>query len=73
VRFLDAAQIGQIIASANEPFATMFALLGMTGLRAGEMLGLKVADLDFNRTVISAFGGLTHEERAVNEKQRQRE
>lgn len=52
VRFLDAAQVGQIISSAKEPFATMFALLGMTGLRAGEMLGLKVADLDFNRKVI---------------------
>lgn len=30
----------------------MFALLGMTGLRPGEMLGLKVADLDFNSKVI---------------------
>ena len=49
---LDAAQVGQIITSAKEPFATMFALLGMTGLRAGEMLGLKVADLDFNHKVI---------------------
>jgi len=52
VRFLDAAQIGQIISNAKEPFATMFALLGVTGLRAGELLGLKVADLDFNRKVI---------------------
>jgi integrase len=52
VRFLDAVQVGQIIINAKEPFATMFALLGMTGLRAGEMLGLKVADLDFNRKVI---------------------
>jgi integrase len=51
-RFLDAAQVGQIIINAKEPFATMFALLGMTGLRAGEMLGLKVADLDFNHKVI---------------------
>ena len=30
----------------------MFAVLGMTGLRAGEMLGLKVSDLDFTRKVI---------------------
>ncbi len=52
VRSLDAAQVGQIITSAKEPFATMFALLGMTGLHAGEMLGLKVADLDFNHKVI---------------------
>jgi len=52
VRFLDAQQMGQIILKAKEPFATMFALLGMTGLRAGEMLGLKVCDLDFSRKVI---------------------
>ena len=30
----------------------MFAVLGMTGCRAGEMLGLKIGDLDFNRKVI---------------------
>ena len=52
VRFFDAAQVGQIIAVAKEPFSTMFAVLGMTGLRAGEMLGLKVSDLDFTRRVI---------------------
>ena len=52
VRFLDAPQVGQIITKAKEPFATMFALLGMTGLRAGEMLGMKVSDLDFTRKVI---------------------
>jgi integrase len=52
VRFFDAAQVGQIIAVAKEPFSTMFAVLGMTGLRAGEMLGLKVSDLDFTRKVI---------------------
>ena len=52
VRFLDAAQIGQIISNAKEPFSTMFALLGVTALRASELLGLKVADLDFNHKVI---------------------
>lgn len=52
VHFLDASQVGQIINQAREPFTTMFALLGMTGLRAGEMLGLKVSDLDFTRRVI---------------------
>jgi integrase len=52
VPMLDASHIGQIITKAKEPFATMFAVLGMTGLRAGEMLGLKVSDLDFNRKLI---------------------
>jgi integrase len=52
VRFLSAKDIGQIITRAKEPYATMFAVLGMTGCRAGEMLGLKLGDLDFNRKVI---------------------
>lgn len=52
VHTLEAEQVGQIIRQAKEPYATMFALLGMTGLRAGEMLGLKVTDLNFSRKVI---------------------
>jgi integrase len=52
VRFLSAKEVGQIISNAKEPYATMFAVLGMTGCRASEMLGLKVGDLDFNRKVI---------------------
>jgi integrase len=52
VRFLSAKEVGQIINNAKEPFATMFAVMGMTGCRVGEMLGLKIGDLDFNRKVI---------------------
>jgi integrase len=52
VRFLSAKEVGQIISNAKEPYATMFAVLGMTGCRAGEMLGLKVGDLDFHRKVV---------------------
>jgi integrase len=52
VRFFDAEQVGKIVAAAKEPYSTMFAVLGMTGLRAGEMLGLKVSDPDFTRKVI---------------------
>ena len=52
VRFFDAVQVGRIVAASKEPFSTMFAVLGMTGLRAGEMLGLKVSDLDFSTKVI---------------------
>lgn len=52
VRFLSAKEVGQIINNAKEPYATMFAVMGMTGCRVGEMLGLKVGDLDFNRKVI---------------------
>jgi integrase len=52
VRFLSAKEVGQIINNAMEPYATMFAVMGMTGCRVGEMLGLKIGDLDFNRKVI---------------------
>ena len=52
VHSLEASQIGQIIQHAKEPYATIFAVLGMTGLRAGEMLGLKLSDLDFSRKTI---------------------
>ena len=52
VRSFDASQTGSIIACAKEPYATMFAVLGMTGLRASEMLGLKAADCDFQRKLI---------------------
>jgi integrase len=52
VRFFDAVQVGRIIAASKEPFSTMFAVLGMTGLRAGEMLGLKLLDLDFTSKII---------------------
>ena len=52
VRFLSAKEVGQIINNAKEPYATMFAVMGMTGCRVGEMLGLKIGDLDFNRKVV---------------------
>lgn len=52
VRCLSAKEVGQIISNAKEPYATMFAVLGMTGCRVGEMLGMKIGDLDFNRKVI---------------------
>ncbi len=46
-RFFSPEQVRQIIALAEEPFRTMFCILGMTGIRAGELLALKVDDLDF--------------------------
>ena len=42
----------KIIAAAKEPYKTIFILAWRTGLRAGELLGLQVADIDFNRGLI---------------------
>jgi integrase len=46
----DAAR--QIIQKAREPYRTIFALALATGLRAGELLGIRIGDLDFDRKLI---------------------
>jgi integrase len=51
-RFFTPEQVSQIISLAAEPFRTMFCIAAMTGVRAGELLGLKVEDLDFDRRLI---------------------
>ena len=52
IRFFSADEARRIIEAAKEPFSTMFAILAMTGLRAGELLGLQIDDLDFERRLI---------------------
>ena len=46
-RFFSADEARRIIAAAPEPYATIYALAALTGMRAGELLGLKVSDLMF--------------------------
>lgn len=54
VRFFSAAEVSRIIAAAKEePYRTMFIVAALTGLRAGEVCGLSVDDLDFARNSIS--------------------
>jgi integrase len=48
-RFFTADEARRIIAAADEPWRTMFTILAMTGLRAGECLGLQWGDIDFER------------------------
>ena len=43
----------RIVQVSAEPYRTMFALLWATGLRAGELLGLCVADLDLERGIVT--------------------
>jgi len=52
-RFFTVEEVGKIIAAAREPYKTMFWLLAMTGIRAGEMLGLQWADIDFERGLLN--------------------
>lgn len=51
-RFFTAEQARRIIEESEEPFATLFALAAMTAMRPGELLGLKLEDLGFEREVI---------------------
>jgi len=51
-RFFTAEEVRRILAIAPEPYRTMFAIAAMTGLRAGEVLGLQCDDLDFERGLI---------------------
>jgi integrase len=51
-RFFTAEQVKQIINASEEPYSTLWAVLGLTGCRAGEVFGLKRSDLDFDKRVI---------------------
>lgn len=51
-RFFSAEEARGIIAGAQEPFGTMFAIAAMSAIRPGELCGLKVEDLDFERNLI---------------------
>jgi integrase len=46
------ADVRNILQEAREPYRTMFTIAAVTGLRAGELIGLTVADLDFDRKTI---------------------
>jgi integrase len=52
VAFFSRAQATDIIQAAKEPFKTLFAVAWCTGMRAGELLALTIADLDFNQKTI---------------------
>lgn len=41
-----------ILAVAENPWRTMFCILTLDGLRAGEVLGLKWGDIDFDRSLL---------------------
>jgi integrase len=51
-RFFSGEEAKKIIEAAGDPYRTMFAVAAMTGLRAGEILGLMLEDIDFDRKVL---------------------
>jgi Phage integrase, N-terminal SAM-like domain len=57
--FFTREEATRIIQSAVEPYQTMFAVAWATGLRAGELLALTTADLDFSRKTGTAASALS--------------
>ena len=51
-RFFSAEEARRIVGAAPEPYSTIYAVAALTGLRAGELLGLKVSDIDFTNRLI---------------------
>jgi integrase len=45
-------QLNRILAIAEEPWRTLFCILTMEGLRAGEVLGLQWGDIDLDRQLL---------------------
>jgi integrase len=52
-RFFSVEEVQRILASAPEPLRTFYSLAVETGMRAGELCGLRVSDFDFERGLVS--------------------
>ena len=52
-RFFSVEEALGILAAAPEPYRTFYGLALETGLRAGELCGLRVSDFDFDRGLVS--------------------
>jgi integrase len=46
------AEVGKILSATPEPFGTILAVTAVLGLRIGEVLALRVTDVDFGRKII---------------------
>jgi len=65
-RFFTAEQVKRIINASEEPYSTLWAVLSLTGCRAGEALALKRGDLDFDKRVIRIRRTLDHATRKTH-------
>lgn len=45
-------EVGRILSAAQEPFATILAVTAFLGLRIGEVLALRVSDIDFLQKIV---------------------
>jgi integrase len=63
-------QMQRIVALAEKPWKALFAVARETGMRSGELYGLKVADIDFEHRLIhvrrAAWEGKTQSSKSAN-------
>jgi integrase len=52
-RFFSVAEVQRILAATSEPYHTFYWLAVETGMRAGELCGLRVGDFDLERGLVS--------------------
>jgi len=52
------AEVGKILSAAPKPFGTILAVTAVLGLRIGEVLALRVSDIDFVRKIVRVRQGL---------------
>src|SRR5260370_10525545 len=55
----------RIVEASEEPYSTLWALISITGCRAGEILGLKTTGLDFEKHLIRIRRTLYHATRTM--------
>jgi integrase len=58
--FFTVAETIKILGAAPEPYRTFYRLAAETGMRAGELCGIRVDDVDFNRALVSVKQSVWH-------------
>src|SRR2546426_107194 len=71
-RWFTQEEIGRIVNAANGQYKVLFHLAGSSGLRAGELFGLHVEDLNLSRGLIRVRRSIRSEERRVGKECRSR-
>jgi integrase len=58
--FLTLEETRRILAAAPEPYRTLYWLAAETGMRAGELCGIQVEDIDLNRGLVNVRQSVWH-------------
>jgi integrase len=58
-------EVGKIIAAASEPFSTILLVASVLGLRIGEVLALRVSDIDFTQKIVRVRQSVDSATRAI--------